>query len=295
MKGFVTKLCDIDSIEIPEEMLDIRVDEGQVEAELSALSLRYAKEELAETAACGDTVFCRADKESYPDGRTILIYTAVPLPGAEDAAKQLLGKRAGDTVTVQLAGKTAALTVEKVLRRIPVEVSDELIAQLGLEGVATVADYRNYLRKKAMDDQKMEKSKAAIRYILDQMDAGSTFEYDQQELDAYVQKNMEQYLKDMQEMGMEESPEEIKASILAQEKQNWMAEAFCKAHNIAVDLADAENQADQMMEMMQLTGEPVPEREELVEMGLQNAYFEGILHYMEGILEKKMGGSHGND
>ena len=187
------------------------------------------------------------------------------------------------------------LTVEKVLRRIPVEVTDDLIAQLGLEGVATVADYRSYLRKKAMDDQKMEKSKAAIRYLLEQMEAGSTFEYDQQELDAYVQKNMEQYLKDMQEMGMEESPEEIKASILAQEKQNWMAEAFCKAHDIAVDLADAENQADQMLEMMQLSGEAAPEREEMLEMMRQGAYLDGVFQYIGEMIEKKMGGSHGND
>lgn len=50
MNGFVTKLCDIDSIEIPKEMLEIHVDEQQLEEELSALSLRYAKEEPAEIA-----------------------------------------------------------------------------------------------------------------------------------------------------------------------------------------------------------------------------------------------------
>ena len=295
MKGFVTKLCDIDSIEIPKEMLEIRVDEQQLEEKLSALSLRYAKEEPAETAQAGDTVFCQADRESYPDGRTILLYTSVPLPGAEDAAKQALGKGTGDTFTALLAGKTVTLTVEKVLRRTPVEVSDALIARIGMDGVATAADYRNYLRNKAMDDLKMEQSKGIIRYLLEQMEEGSTFAYDPQELDAYVQKNMDQYLQEMQEMGIEESPEEIKKSILAQQKQNWMAEEFCKSRGIEVNLEDAESQADQMIEMMQLTGEPVPDREEMLEMMRHGAYLDGVFQYIGEMIEKKMGGSHGND
>lgn len=294
MKGIVTKLCDIDSIEIPQEMLDIRVDEQQVEAELQALSLRYASEEQADVAEQGDTVVCQADRESYPDGRTILLYTAVPMPGAADAVQAALGKKAGDTFTAPLAGKTVTLTVEKIIRRTPVEVNDALIAGLGMDGVSTVADYRNYLRNKAMDEQKMEQSKAIIRYFLEQMEQGSSFEYDQKELDAYVQKNMEQYLQDMQEMGMEESPEEIKNSILMQEKQNWMAQAFCESHNIPVDTADAEAQADQMLEMMQLTGETAPDRAEMVEMILQGAYIDGVIQYINAIIEKKMGGSHGN-
>ena len=94
---------------------------------------------------------------------------------------------------------------------------------------------------------------------------------------------------------MEESPEEIKQSILAQQKQNWMAEAFCKSRGIEVNLEDAEMQADQMIEMMQLTGEPVPDREEMLEMMRQGAYLDGVFQYIGEIIEKKMGGSHGND
>ena len=216
------------------------------------------------------------------------------MPGAADAAQAALGKKVGDTFTATLAGKTVTLTVEKIIRRTPVEINDALIAGLGMDGVSTVEDYRNYLRNKAMDDQKMEQSKAIIRHFLEQMEQGSSFEYDPQELDAYVQKNMEQYLQDMQELGMEESPEEIKESVLMQEKQNWMAQAFCESHNIPVDTADAEAQADQMLEMMQLTGETAPDRDEMVEMILQGAYIDGVIQYINAIVEKKMGGSHGN-
>ena len=85
MKGVVEKLCNIDSIAIPEELLDNHVDEHQVEAAVQALSVRYAKEEETEEVSKGDFVSCEADKESYPDGRTILIYAGMNLPGAEEA------------------------------------------------------------------------------------------------------------------------------------------------------------------------------------------------------------------
>lgn len=44
MNGSVSRLCDIDSIVIPEDMLDVKVDEARIEEEIKALALRYANE-----------------------------------------------------------------------------------------------------------------------------------------------------------------------------------------------------------------------------------------------------------
>ena len=44
MKGYVTKLCDIDSIGIPDEMLEVHIDKERIENQIAALSLRYANE-----------------------------------------------------------------------------------------------------------------------------------------------------------------------------------------------------------------------------------------------------------
>lgn len=43
MKGYVTKLCDVDSIQFPAELLQTHVDTQLIEKEINALSLRYAK------------------------------------------------------------------------------------------------------------------------------------------------------------------------------------------------------------------------------------------------------------
>lgn len=69
MKGYATKLCDIDSIAIPAELLETHVDGQLIEEEINALALRYAKESAADCAAEGDIVHCKAGADSYPDGR----------------------------------------------------------------------------------------------------------------------------------------------------------------------------------------------------------------------------------
>ena len=294
MKGFVNKLYDIDSIEIPAEMLNVCVDEQRIEEEIRTLSLRFAKETTADCVEKGDLVYCQADENSYPDGRTILIYTGMNLPGAEAAAAALADKKVGDTVATTLAEKSVTLIVTKVLRRTPVEVNDALIAGMNIDGVHTVEDYKAYVRARITADLQMENSKMITKYFIDQMTENSTYTYDEAEMEAYAAPLFIQYKQEIEEMGETMSDEEIKASILAQCKQEWMTKAFCESKNIEIDEASVEEEMDRTIEMMELTGEPIPERGELKEMMLQNEYFMGLMNYINQIVEQKVGGTHGN-
>ena len=91
MKGIVKKLCDIDGIAIPAEMLEVHVDDKQVEQAIERLSLRYAKECPAETAQNGDLVRCHAEAG---DGRPILLCPgmATAIIGGNGAGKSTLFK-----------------------------------------------------------------------------------------------------------------------------------------------------------------------------------------------------------
>lgn len=291
MKGIVKKLCDIDGIAIPAEMLEVHVDDKQVEQAIRRLSLRYAKECPAEAAQKGDLVRCHAEAG---DGRLVLLYPGMALPGAEEAEEAALGKAAGDAIETTLCGKPVSLTVENILRRAPVEVTDALIASIGIEGVTTVAEYRVYLRNQMLADLRMERSKEITRYLMDEMIAGCEYEYDEAEMEQYIRSAEEEMAMqpDLDELGY--SPEELRQAIAGQAKQLWMAEAFCKAHGIAIDEADITMQADQMQEMMSLMGEPVPDREALLEQARQDAYLTGLFTYIDNIIEQKMGGSYGD-
>ncbi len=289
MKATVKKLCDMDRIAIPPELLKVELDEQAVTDAVARLSLRYAALGEAETAETGDIVHCRADARSYPDGRDILLYTDVAMPGAEQAAQAALGKRVGESFEAPVAGKAVQLTVSKIVRRTPAEVNDALIASMGLDGVSTVAEYTAYTREKMLADLRMERSKEITHIIVDTMDKESEFDCDAAVLDELVASQEEMYAADYAAAGIDITPEELRMSILAQARQAWVAEAFCIERGIEIDRESAEQYADQMIEMMTLMGEEVPERAVMLEMALENEYFRGFYDYIDGLIARRMG------
>ncbi len=289
MKGYVTKLCDVDSIEIPEEMLAVHVDAERIEAEINALSLRYADEISAIICAEGDIVRCKADEESYPDKRTIILFTGAALPAADAAAKAAVGKKLGESFKTELAGKPVTLTVSKITRRSPVEVNDALIASIGIEGVSTVEGYRAYLTAKATEDANMENSKAIMRYIMEQMISTSEFEYDEAAMTAAVEQAKVE-LAAMPMEGYAPTDEELAESVMFQHKQGWVAEEFCRRHGIKIDEENVKQQAEQLGQMMELMGETVPDEAELLDMARTEACLTPLFEHLNNIIMQKIGG-----
>ena len=293
MKGLVKKLCDIESIAIPEEMLDISVDPARIEEEVASLALRYANKTEVDTAESGDIVYCEADKESYPDGRTIIIYTGTELPGAKEAAAAAVKKSVGDVFSATLADKAATLKIVKIIRRTPAEINDALVTSIGIDGVSTVDGYREYMREKNLADLRMEKGKELSRYIVERMEEGSSFEYSEKDFDDYCEKSLAQMPAEPG-FEMQIGPEELRSSLLSQLKLGWMSEALCEKKGIKIDDAAIEAEADQMAEMMGLMGENAPDRAELIEASRQNALITEFFMEIDKIIDNKLGGANGN-
>ena len=287
MNGFVTKLYDVDSITIPAECLKTQIDTQAIEDEIKALSLRCARETKAVEAAEGDLVCCKADQASYPDNRTILLFTGLQLPGAEEAAKAAVGKHPGDVFTAKLAGKTVQLTVEEIIRRVPVPVNDATVASLGMEGITTVDAYRAYLTDKAEKEQKQEQNKLIMRHYMDEMVNGSQYSYDESEMAAYVEKMKAEALE-RDPATAEMGDEKITESIVYQCKQQWLAEAICKEQGKMPAKEQIEQYADQMAEMFQMVGEAVPDREELLEMAKNELCIEPMFEYLNQLIQQKV-------
>lgn len=295
MIGCVSKLYDIDCVVIPEELLDIHVDDQKVEQGLKQLAMRFAAEQPAETVEKGDVVYGQPDAGSYADGRKILIFTGVEMPGAEKAAQAVLGLRAGDTVQTEIYEKPVTLTVQKIIRRIPAPIDDQLAVRLGAEGVATVEDCRKYLREKAMADIRLENSKEIAHLYVDALHKNSVYEYDEAEAEAYIDSVYDEIAAEYASYGIELTEKELRQEILEQKKQEWMMQAFCQAHGLEVDRAEAEAEAEQMMEMMALMGEDVSDREKYMANALAGAYANQFFMYIETLAEEKMGGCDGNN
>lgn len=290
MKGSVTRLCSPDEIQIPDEMLAVEVSPAEVEDALHRLSLRYAEQTEVQTAEKGDIVTCRADTASYPDGRAILLYTGLDIPGAENAVRRVLGRQTGETFSAALADKAVQLTIERCVRLTPANLTDALIAAQGLDGVRTVEDYRRYTAEQLRNARITEKSKFAVGWLVDQMLEGSDFAYDAAEMDACLSAHMDEYLAECRADGVTLSEEEIRSAMVGQFKQGWLAEAYCRANGIGIDMVAVQEQTRQMLEMMHLMGEAVPDQEAALEETVRSAYCIELFTGLEKLVKEKMEG-----
>lgn len=290
MQSKVIKLCAPEAVQIPEELLNDTVDEQQIDAELQKTALRYAEQRQVELVAKNDVVYCEADKESYPDGCCVMLYTALDIPCAREAVAEVIGKCIGDSLTVPLNEKNVRLTVKSIVRLVPVEVNDALIASIGIDGIFTVADYREYIRTKMLEDIHMENHKKAVAFVMTQMLEQSVFEYDDAEIDLFLADHMDEIEADYRENDMElPSHEELREMALEQKKQSWLAEEFCRQNDIEIDMAAVEADAEQMREMLEMMGERVPSTEQLTAEALNNAYIMELFGKIDAFLAEKTG------
>lgn len=290
MKGKVIRFCDLTDIQIPVEKCSVSVDPAQVTEAVDQLSVRYADKTWVQRAENGDVVYCRADEKSYPDGRDIILYTGLELPGAEAAAEAAIGREIGEKFDAPIGEKTVMLTVQKIIRMVPVSVNDALVASIGIGNVSTVEDYRNYIQNKMLEDQKKETIKQIVGEVTRAMMEKSTFAYDESEAEDYLKAHMDEIKVEYAQYGMEISEDEIRMGIIDQSKQGWLAEAYCQKHGIEIDRESIESETDQMMEMMTVMGEDVPDRETMLEETLYNNYMMVLFEHVEKAIKEKMEG-----
>lgn len=290
MKATVTKLCEPESVQLPKEMLTVQIDPQQVEANVARLSLRYADLVEVQTAQKGDCVHCRIENGRYPDGRTVLLYTDIAMPGGEAAAQDAVGKNCGEEFSTSLAGEPAVLTVEKIIRPVPREVNDSLIASMGIEDVKTVEDYRAYTLKRLHDDAMTEKYKMATAFVQQQMIESSAFEYDEAELESELGEKIDLWRAEYLSYGMEVSDDDIRQSFTEQQKQLWLAKALCRSRGITLDRDEVEAEAKRMLEMYELMGETIDDKERFLAESLDNAYLNELFSAVEAYVSKEMEG-----
>lgn len=290
MKGNVIRLCELSDIAIPDEFLTATVDEAQVNRQVQALCLRYAAQVPVQKVQKGDIVCCRADGARYGDGRTVILYTALDIPGAEEAVQAVPGRTIGDRFSAVLCGANAQLTVEKIIRLVPAQLGDELIASMGLAGVKTVEEYRAFVADRLLADCRAENRKMAVSHVMDQLIANSEFSYSPAELDACVAEETDEIRRQCQETGMElPTREEIRRGMLYQAKQGWAAAEYCRVNGIRIDREAVVAEAEQMLEMMALMGEPVPAWEKVLERAAEDACVMELFGAIDALVAQKMG------
>ena len=280
MEVKVKKMYDISDIAVPEELTKWKVSDEQVNERLAAIAKLAAAEREADSAEAGDCVVLSCTEGALKE-RTILLYPGLKLPGAEAAEEAVLGLSAGSELTVELNGREK-LKVKKILRRTPVPVDDVLIKEQAIDGVGTVAEYCEWYRAEAGRDNREMALKQIKNYFLDTIVENSEFDYDKEEMDAVLEKQLaaqlayEEQMTGREEEFSEEERAEMKASGSMRFLRAAVEEEICKKNGFTFTRDMFEDEIREMMDMPGIEDMPGVEDmlDEYRDMYVSQAYME---------------------
>ena len=248
------------------ESMPISEIRENVERDLHSLCLQCKHTKAVSTVSSGDTVVLKLVSRMPKFQRSGLFVCVGAHLFHEELEYALVGKTVGSTFQVCIDGEAVAVTVEKCLHTVIPEPSDEMIAQLELEGITTLEQYRLYTA---------QQHKAMYReYYLEYLAS----KYAEQWFDAST---------------WEIDPNELETFFVAAKRQHDLE---CEAH----DIYFMENYPGQLDEMLQndalrylqallvvcqlFGGDPKEMEPDLDHAYARKAAMERIWHYVAGLI-----------
>ena len=190
MKSFIRTLADFRQAEFPRE-IDLACPEEYMQKKLRSLSRPYKRTEPASTISEGDAVVLTLESELPRFHRPMVpVNVGAGLYDAE-LEGQLIGHGPGETFAVSVQGKPVTVTVRSASRTTFPEPTDVMAAeyaagQEGMEGITTVAAFREKIAREYRDDQRQEALFAGMQACMDYVLTRSDWAFDEDELSAII-------------------------------------------------------------------------------------------------------------
>lgn len=140
-------------------------DEAELQREIQRLANPYIYWADGDKAANGDMIICnlRSDCLRFQrENMRLIIGSGMFHSGLES---HMVGMRLGESRRVALPEAQVEITVISIKNKIVPDIDDKMAAGLGLEGVRTVEDYRNYLRHQQKESY-LEETVSSLLYTL---------------------------------------------------------------------------------------------------------------------------------
>lgn len=137
------------------------LDEARLEEEMQRLANPYIQWEEGNTAVAGDIVICDMASENTRFSKKQVKFVVGSGMFQREVEALVEGMKVGEQRETVTEGGSIAVTLRAVKTRYVPPLKDSMVEHLGLEGIYTLRDYRDYLlgvqKKKALD---------VIRYLL---------------------------------------------------------------------------------------------------------------------------------
>lgn len=157
----IKKLYDFRQVSVPAPLMQAEVTRQDLDAELALAAARFTQiVAVFDPIENGDVVALE-----YADEKGNHRLYANVGKGFDDVENLLPGLSAGDKLQIRYAGKDMEATVASVKRPTVPALTDDHVQQLGIEDVANIAQFEDYLFAKLAEGQRKRKFRGIMGIV----------------------------------------------------------------------------------------------------------------------------------
>ena len=221
----VLKLYDFTQCVLPDVLFDIKIPQKSIDEKLTKAAEHFlAIEEQEGAIEKGDIVGIKiASEDSFLASECERLSVGKGFFSKEIEAA-LIGKKKGDTFATEADGAQASITVLWVKRRVVPKFTDAMAAAMNVEDVTNVQEYTDYVTRELVDEDKEKKQNAIWNMVSKKLLEESSFDVDEQEVDAQYKKDLAYLQKELEDDFEEFMQVKYHGKSLEESKKNYKQE-----------------------------------------------------------------------
>lgn len=182
LKSKIINAYDYCSVDISKFAIPLEPDLKRYERDLLNFCKVFAEKEEVSNVAEQDivTLSCSSDNPKFQK-KHLTVRIGLGLYSKELEAK-IIGMTMGETKSLTVGNDLVNVCIEKIVREIIPELTDELAVKSGIPDIQTAEDARTYCRYKQYDELLEEPADEAFAYLAQYVLNRSEFELDEEEL-----------------------------------------------------------------------------------------------------------------
>lgn len=194
LKSKAQQVAPYSAVDIGAFIPEFTPDEEKLQKDILRQRNRHGKKAACDCVQAGDLVVlsCKSEKEKF-------CKSSISIPVGKglfhkELEEKLIGLTVGVETELRLSEAVVSVCVEKAVRTLLPELTDEEVASWGMEDVASVADLRRFCIARQIGDLILECEEAdnAAAYIWQQISNASRIVLDPQEEEAVLEKGKRQ-------------------------------------------------------------------------------------------------------
>lgn len=222
-KSKLINLVDYKDMEITEDMCGTPLNEEELQGMLEKIAKRNVITIDVEVVENGDLIVIDIDSHGERLQRDLPITIGLGLFNI-DIESKIIGMKKNEKKSIDYNGAEVSVEVKSIKRRIPAELTDEIIVSLNIEGVNSVNSYKKYLIEKDLYEKKLRiLCQKGIDFVLD----NSEFYISEDDILVCYEENMKAYIHQAasEQMTLDEFTKTLSGLTIEEFKQKKKSEA----------------------------------------------------------------------